>query len=281
MVEKPYDKIKEKITNIIPIELINKIPKKWEKIGDILILKISDKLEKYKVEISEIYAEYLRCKSVLNDIGGINGIYRIPKVELIYGSENTETMHLENGIKYILNPQKIMFSSGNMKERLRMSNISNENEVIVDLFAGIGYFSIPIAFYSKPKKIFACEINPISFDYLSRNIVINHVTSKIKPILGDNKKTSPKNIADRVILDYIKDTDKYIPIAIQCLKNKSGILHYHNIYPDKIISNNPQKIVDKIAKKNRIKATCFKYNQIKSYAPGISHYVFDIKVGEK
>jgi len=34
-----------------------------------------------------------------------------------------------------------MFSSGNMDERIRMSMISDKNEVVVDLFAGIGYFN--------------------------------------------------------------------------------------------------------------------------------------------
>ncbi len=58
-----------------------------------------------------------------------------------------------------------MFSSGNMNERIRMSNISKPNEVVVDLFAGIGYFTLPIAVYSKPKKIYACEKNPISYDF--------------------------------------------------------------------------------------------------------------------
>ena len=157
MVQNPFDEIKNNILKKISSEFIDKIPKKWEKIGNVLILKLPDELDNYKKEISIIYAKILKCKSVLNDFGGIDGIYRTPKVELIFGSENTETTHIENGIKYKLDPRKIMFSSGNMDERIRMSNISNPNEVIVDLFAGIGYFSLPIAVYSKPKKIFACE----------------------------------------------------------------------------------------------------------------------------
>jgi tRNA wybutosine-synthesizing protein 2 len=281
MNDNPYEKIKKKVTNIIPPHLIDKIPKKWEKIGNVLLFKLPSEFNNYKNEISKIYAQVLKCKSVLNDIGGIEGVYRIPKVELIFGSNNTETIHIENGIKYKLDPRKIMFSSGNMDERLRMSNISNENEVIVDLFAGIGYFSIPIAVYSKPKKIFSCEINPISFDYLCKNIVLNHVTSIIEPLKGDNKNTSPTNIANRVILGYFGDTKKYLPLAFKCLKNKSGVIHYHDIFSDDIVQFNPLKIVDDIAKKYKIKTKCLKYRNVKSYAPGISHYVFDIKIGEK
>jgi tRNA wybutosine-synthesizing protein 2 len=281
MIQKPYDEIKSKLAKKIPNKLINKIPKKWEKIGNILIIRLSNDFNDYKKEISAVYAKILKCKSVLNEIGGINGVYRIPKVEIIFGSKNTETIHFENGIKYKLDPKKIMFSSGNIDERLRMSNISNSNEIIVDLFAGIGYFSLPIAVYSKPKKIYACEINPISYQYLCKNIVINHVTSIIEPLKGDNKKTSPKNIADRVILGYLKDTRKYLPTAFKCLKNNSGIIHYHDIFPDEIIPNNPLNIIKDIAKKHNLKTKYLKHKHIKSYAPRISHYVFDIQIGEK
>ena len=281
MIRNPFDEIKENISKKIPSKLIDKIPKKWEKIGNVLILKLPDELDNYKKEISVIYAKILKCKSVLNDYGGIDGIYRTPKVELIFGSENTETIHFENGIKYKLDPRKIMFSSGNMHERLRMTNISNQNEIIVDLFSGIGYFSLPIAVYSKPKKIFSCEINPISYSYLCKNIVLNHVTSIIEPLLGDNKKTSPANIANRVILGYFRETKNYLPTAFNCLKNKSGVIHYHDIFPNEKVPNYPSKIIKDIAKKHNIEIKCLKYINVKSYAPGVSHYVFDIQVGEK
>lgn len=278
MASSPYDEIKKIIKHKIPVELLKKIPKKWEKIGNILIIKLSDDLKNYKNEISEAYSNILECKSVLNDIGGVEGVYRTPKVELIYGSEYTETTHIENNIKYKLDPLKIMFSSGNIDERIRMANISNKNEIVVDLFAGIGYFSIPIAVYSKPKEIYACEINPISFDYLCKNVVINHVTSIVKPLKGDNKITAPKGIADRVLLGYFRETKKYLPIAFKCLKNGNGFIHYHDIFPDKII-NNKMNIIQDIEEKFDKKIKMLKFKKIKSYAPGISHYVFDLKIG--
>ena len=166
MIETPFDQIKKSLSKSIPSKLINNIPDKWEKIGDVLILRLSSELDKYKQQIGGKYANVLNCKTVLRDICGISGIYREPNVEIIYGSNKTETIHKENGIRYKLDPRKIMFSSGNMDERIRMATISNKDETIVDMFSGIGYFTLPIAVYSKPKKIFACEINPIAYDYL-------------------------------------------------------------------------------------------------------------------
>jgi len=281
MTETPLNKIKKTLIKEIPKELVNKLPDKWEKIGDVLTITLSSSLFEYENLIGKKYAEILNCKTVLNNIGRINGEFRVPNVEIIYGSKNTETIHKENGVKYKLDPQKIMFSSGNMDERIRMAYISNENEIVVDLFAGIGYFTLPIAIYSKPKKIFACEKNQIAYDYLNENIILNDVSSIVETRKGDNRTVSPKNIADRVVMGYINETEKFLPIAMNCLHNHTGIIHYHNTFPEKTIPNKAIKIVESEIEKNGCKVELLDYFHVKSYAPGISHYVFDIKIGEK
>ncbi len=281
MAEKPFIQIKNSLLKEIPSDLVSNLPDKWEKIGDVLTIVLPSILDEYKNTIGKKYAEVLNCKTVLKDIGGIKGEFRVPNVEIIYGLKNTETIHKENGVKYRLDPQKLMFSSGNMDERIRMAKISNKNETVVDLFAGIGYFTLPIAIYSKPEKVFACEKNQIAFDYLNENIILNDVSSIVEPRKGDNRDIAPKNIADRVIMGYIDETEKFLPNAIDCLHNHIGIIHYHNTFSDNTIPNKPMKIVEKEAKKKGCKAELLKYIYVKSYAPGISHYVFDIKIGEK
>ena len=280
MIETPLEKIKKSLKNNISLELTNFLPEKWEKIGDIVIVKLDEKLKSYGEEIGKTYAEVLHCKTVLNDVGGISGIYREPNVEILYGSENTEVVHKENGVRYKLDVAKIMFSSGNMDERLRMANISNKNETVVDLFAGIGYFTLPMAIYSKPRKIFSCEINPVAYEYLCKNIVLNHVTSIVQPLFGDNRKTAPKNVAERVIMGYFEDTEKFLPTAFDCLKNCTGIIHFHNVCSDELFPETPLKIVEKTADKYKRNVELLTYRVIKSYAPGVSHIVLDIQVGK-
>ncbi len=280
MVETPLEKIKKSLSNNIPLELTNFLPEKWEKIGDVLIIKLNEKLNSYRGEIGKIYAEILHCKTVLNDVGGISGIFREPNVELLYGSKDTETIHKENGIRYKLDVRKIMFSSGNMDERLRMAKISNKNETVVDLFAGIGYFTLPMAVYSKPKKIFSCEINPVAYEYLCKNIVLNHVTSVVNPLFGDNRIIAPKNVSERVIMGYFDDSEKFLPTAFNCLKNCTGIIHFHNVCSDELFPETPLKIVEKTADKYKRNVELLTSRVIKSYAPGISHVVLDIRVGE-
>ena len=279
MVETPIEKIKQLLSNKMPLESTNLLPDKWEKIGDVVIIKLNEKLNNYGEKIGKTYAEILRCKTVLNDVGGISGIYREPNVEILYGSEDTETVHKENGIRYKLDPRKIMFSSGNMDERLRMAKISNKNETVVDLFAGIGYFTLPMAVYSAPKNIFSCEINPVAYEYLCKNVVINHVTSIVQPLFGDNRKIAPKNVANRVIMGYFKDAEMFLPTAFDCLKNCTGIVHYHDVCPEELLPEKTLQMVEKTANKYKRSIDLLSCLIIKSYAPGMNHVVLDVRVG--
>jgi tRNA wybutosine-synthesizing protein 2 len=141
-----------------------------------------------------------------------------------------------------------------------MANVSNIDETVVDLFAGIGYFTMPMAVYSKPKKIFACEINPVSYSFLCENIVLNDVTAIVEPLQGDNRNIAPKDVADRVIMGYLEDTYRFLPTAS--------------------IPNRSLKFIQKVAKKYNRKSELLTCKNIKSYAPGISHVVLDVKIDE-
>ena len=278
MILTTYNKITNELKSKIPSSLNKYLPKKWEKNGDVLIITLPEILKKYKKIIGEVYSSIINCKTVLNDIGGIKGEFRKPNREVIFGPDNTVTIHKENGIKFKLNPQNIMFSSGNMNERIRMANISKPNEEIVDLFAGIGYFCLPIAVYSKPKKIYACEKNHISYDFLCENITLNNVNSIVEPLFGDNREVAPIDIADRVIMGYFGETIRFLPLAFRCLRSNSGIIHFHDKFPDEKVPDATMEYVKKEARKFNLRVSILKYIKVKSFAPGISHYVFDLRI---
>jgi len=167
-----------------------------------------------------------------------------------------------------------------MDERLRMAKISNKNETVVDLFAGIGYFTLPMAVYSKPTKIFSCEINPVAYTYLCKNVVINHVTSIVQPLFGDNRKIVPKNVADRVVMGYLEDTEMFLSNAINCLKDQCGVIHYHTVCLQEMHPEKPLQLIEKTANNYQRNVDLLACRVIKSYAPGVNHVVLDILVGE-
>jgi tRNA wybutosine-synthesizing protein 2 len=280
MRQTPFVTIKKKISSIIPSEMVNRLPDKWEKIGSVVTITLPDELRQYQQVIGKAYADVLGCTTTLNDVGGISGVYREPVVEVIFGSSMTETVHIENGIRFKIDPRKIMFSSGNMTERRRMTMVAKRNETVVDLFACIGYFTLPMAVYSKPKKIVACEINPLAFKYLCENVVLNHVSTIVTPLFGDNRMVAPKNCADRVILGYLKDPQLFLPVALETLRNHCGVLHYHELVPTELIPDQPLSHIEKVAKIYHRSLELIMINEIKSYAPKVDHVVLDVRIME-
>lgn len=278
MHQTPLSYIKKMLQSTIPSQLVKYLPDKWEKIGKIVTIKLPEELSQYKFVVGKTYVEALDCTTALNDLGGISGVYRKPVVEVIFGPTTTETIHVENGIRFKIDPQKIMFSSGNITERQRMATIANRDDTVVDLFAGIGYFTLPMAVYSQPKKIFACEINLVAFKYLRSNVVLNHVSRIVEPLFGDNRKIAPKDCADRVILGYLKDSQEFLPVALECLKNNSGIIHYHELVPIELIPEQPLSHIEKTAKLYHRSVELLKAHKIKSYAPKIDHIVLDVRI---
>ncbi len=268
----PLEEIKELLKGKISREDFEKLPRKWEKLGDVLVIKLHGIKEKRKV--AEVYAKVLKCKAVLEDVGGIKGIERKPCFKLVYGKD-TETIHVENGIKYKFDVSKIMFSSGNIDERIRMAGVANKNEVVVDMFAGIGYFTLPVAVYGKA-KVYACEINPIAYEYLKENILLNDVCHLVKPLLGDCREVAPRNIANRVIMGYL-DSIKFLPYALEILKGE-GIIHLHQKCKEEEFPHHLFNEAKKIVKEHGKEAEMIFYKKIKSYAPRIIHGVIDIKI---
>jgi tRNA wybutosine-synthesizing protein 2 len=270
----PYDFIVEEAK--IPIEKKALLPRRWEKIGDVLLLKIPEGLLPHRAEVAAAYARVLGAKAVLRDLG-IVGTLREPEVELMYGTD-TETVHTENDVRFALDPARVMFSSGNVDERIRMSGVPEDGEVVADMFAGIGYFSVPIAVHSSPAKVLASELNPVSYRYLERNIELNGVGDVIRPIAGDCREVMPEGTADRVIMGYVGSTHEFLDKAMRIVKHEGGMLHYHETCPNDILPDRPSRRVVKAANANGRSAEVVNLRTVKSYAPGVSHIVLDAMI---
>lgn len=268
----PIDDVREAAA--IPDSLKPLLPDKWERFGDVGVVKLDPGLDRYEHEVAEAYASVLGLKAVLKDVVGISGQFRTPSTKLLLGSD-TVTTHVENGIKYRFDAAKIMFSSGNMEERIRMAGMACDGEVVVDMFAGIGYFTLPLAVYQKPRKVVACEINPVAQRYLVENAKLNHVEKRIDVFAGDNRDLPGTDFADRVIMGYVKTTHEFLPVALRLLRD-GGVIHYHETCPNELLPLRPiQRIVDCL---HGGRAEILRSKVVKSYAPGVSHVVVDVRV---
>jgi len=248
------------------------LPKKWEKFGDVVVIKLPLPLEERKEEIGRVYAQVLKAKAVLVDRKGIAGEFRKPNFEIIYGND-TVTVHKEAGTYFKFDVQKLMYASGNIFERRRLASLVKEGEVIVDMFAGIGYFSLHLA-KTKCARIYACEKNPEAFEFLCENIRLNKAEEKVIPLLGDCREVAPKNIAHRVVMGYLKETSKFLPYAVKCLRDGKGVIHYHDVVK---AGEHERELIERV--KNYLSDfEVLNIRVVKSYAPRMVHAVADLRL---
>jgi len=187
-------------------------------------------------------------------------------------------LHKEHGCQFLIDVSKVMWSQGNKEERMRLTKQVKPNETIVDMFAGIGYFSIFIAKYCKPKEIYAIDINPEALEFLRKNVWLNDVESRIEILQGDCRKFSNllESTADRIIMGYLFNTEKFLPYALKIAKN-NAFIHLHRIVKVEEIEKLKKKIIG-IGNKNKVNVKILRVNKVKSYAPKILHVVLDLRV---
>ena len=273
MEDQKINTLREKLKTKIPEYDVKKIMKSYEQLGDILIISIPREYKEFTDFIGNSFYESFECKTVLEK-GSISGEFRVPYYKKIIGN-GFVTIHKENGIFYKMDLSKVMFSSGNIFERIRMAHVSSPDEKVIDMFSGIGYFTLPLAKYGK-SKVWALEKNPYSFDLLLENIGLNKILDRVKPINTDCLEFNPDFKADRIIMGYFSDDQKFLLKALDMIK-EGGIIHYHNTIPEKTESAFKKNIEMILSKKGR-KLKPLYYRKIKKYSPGVWHVVFDFKV---
>ena len=280
------DNLKKKLNEVLTEEELSLLPRGFQTLGKVMILKLQPKLlEKRKVIANACLEMLPKFKSVYLNLGKVKGKFRQPeKIEYLVGENNPIVEHTEHGIRYMFDITKIMFSKGNLNERKYLATLVKEGEIIVDMFAGIGYFSLPIAKHSSVEKIYSIELNPDAYKFLVKNIKLNHFEKKIVPIQGDCKKEvvrlSESGIrADRLIMGVFPAPKDYIKEALLLVKDSGTIFHYEGV----VEKENYRQLFDEfneIAKRQNHQSKLLSKRFVKSYAPNLFHCVLDIEVSK-
>ncbi len=249
------------------------IPRTWQILGDLVLVHIQPPVEHLKYCIGTgLLRMYPRCKSVLWD-KGVHGTLREPNVELLAGTE-TVTVHKENSCKFALDARRVMFSAGNFAERLRMSTVG-EDEDVLDMFSGVGQLCIPLGVHAHPRSVTAIELNPVAYKFLKQNIVLNNLTMVMTPIAGDCTHISFDKRFDRVIMGHFS-AYRYLRKGVRLLR-RGGVVHFHTIMPTEEVRDQARVLIREVTcQASRLEV--LEVRTVKSYAPGIAHVVLDLQV---
>jgi len=224
-------KLVDVLENKLPPHLLASIPHAIDFVGDIAVIEIPPELVDHKKTVGEaILKTHKRVNTVLAKSGAVEGIYRLREFEVIAGVKKTATIHKEHGCVYHVDLAKAYFSPRLSHEHDRVASQMKEGETVVDMFAGVGPFSILIAKKHEKVKVYAIDVNPDAVEFLKRNIAVNRVEKKVMPILGDVRQVVREQligVADRVIMNLPEKAIEYIDVACEAIKLEGGIMHYY------------------------------------------------------
>ncbi|MDW7978242.1 MAG: RsmD family RNA methyltransferase [Candidatus Caldarchaeum sp.] len=238
-------------------------------------LEPGESLEKFA---SQILSSSPRVRTVVV-VEGVEGVYRIPRIRSIFGEPLTETFHRENGIAYKLDASSLMFSLGNSFERLRMKRLPERGETVVDMFAGVGQFTIPAA-KSKAEKVVSFELNPKAYEYLKQNIKLNKVGDKVEAYCDDCRNSPKYGLkADRVIMGYLHGTINYLPAALKIAKHRA-VIHFHELARPNEGWRDLYNLCVAEAKQNGVELQLEGWRVVKTYSRRLWHWVLDLGLSQ-
>jgi len=280
------ENLKEKLKDKLDEKELELLPAGFQNLGELIILNLKSEVKKHKKLIGEKVLElYPRVKTVCSNNGEIKGEFREPQIEVIAGERKTEVIVLENGCKYKFDVRKLMFAKGNINERVRIARDVKPGEVIVDMFSGLGYFTVPIGKLSMAKRIYSIEKNKNAVYYLKENLKLNNINN-VEVFEGDNRKIIPELVkkgivADRVVMGYLPPPKDFLEDAFKIVK-KGSIIHYEDLLLDEKLKEEADKsfkMIAEVASKFGFRVKLMSVNFVKGYRPRVGHYVLDILVG--
>ncbi len=213
-----------------PRELAS-VYKSYDVIGDIAIIRIPELLIPHSETIAKAMMQQQKhVKAVWRQASPVSGDFRLRKLKWVAGEKKTETVYKEHDCLFEVDIRQCYFSPRLAFERMRIASLVRENEVVVNMFAGVGSYSILIAKHSNVAKVYSIDINPVAIKYMRKNALLNKVISKVVPIEGDARMTIEsrlENTADRVLMPLPEKAYKYLESALSAVKPKGGWIHYY------------------------------------------------------
>jgi tRNA (guanine37-N1)-methyltransferase len=273
--------LREALRGQMPDEELKQV-RAFDIVGDIAIVKIPEKILPKKQLIGQALMQvHHHVRTVLNQTTPVGGEFRTRELEVIAGEPRTETTHREGGCSFKVDLAKVYFSPRLATERLRVTNLIKQGEIVVNLFAGVGCYSVLIAKHSEAIKIYSIDKNPGAVNYMRENTRINKVGARVVPILGDARdvvKTRLMGKADRVLMPLPELAREFFDVALLALKPEGGVAHFYDFGKEPEIFDPSLEFVRAAAATKGKKVELLGSRAIRSYATRVYHIVLDLKI---
>ncbi len=263
---------------------------RWTKLGKSIVLRsdwekvLLNETDSRLKEISEIFNT-----PIIAIKGTSKGRERRPQTKIVYGPKQ-KVFHKENELFYVIDLEKTMFSSGNISERIRIGKISAKGETIIDFFAGIGYYSIPLLVHGKAEMVHAIDLSKDALECLDEAGKINQISERLTLHHGDISEITPYLTikANRIVMGLLPSGLFALNLALDCLHQEGGILHLHDtieVLKEELLATKikqaSKKIMNIFSKNEIWKGEIIHVEKVKWWATRRKHVVYDIKISRK
>ena len=220
------------LENKLEPEQLDSLYRSYDIIGDIAVLRVPETLrEKSHIVAEAVMQTHKRVETVLRQTGPVSREHRLRDLEWVAGKRKTETVHKEYGCLFKVNLEKCYFSPRLSHERMRVAQQVQPREIVVNMFAGVGCFSLVMAKHSEVKRIFSIDINADAIHYMQENTTLNRVEDEVVVVQGDAWDVIEwelQGVADRVLMPLPEKAYEYLDCALSALKPHGGWVHYYD-----------------------------------------------------
>jgi len=226
----------------------------YDIVGDIAIMPITEESLKLGPSVAEaIMKVHRNVKTVLAQSGPVAGDLRLRQLVFVAGEKKTATLHKEYGCVFSVDVEKVFFSPRLSYERMRIAKLIRGPEIVLNMFAGVGCFSIVIARYSAAEKVYSVDVNPVAVNRL----------------------------ADRVLMPLPQKASEYLPDAVHALKEQGGWVHFYGFEHSGRGEDPVEKVKQHVS--NRLRDLGIRFNLnfgriVRTTGPNWYQVVLDIKI---
>ena len=278
-------RLRNTLSRVLSIEDLGKVHNAFDIIGDIAIIKVPGISAVSAQSIAAtIMAIHRNVTTVLSQTSAVTGDFRLRPLVHVRGENKTRTIHREFGCIFSVDIAHCYFSPRLSNERRRITTMIKPQETIVNMFAGVGCFSILIAKKANPAKVFSIDINPAAIQSMKENIRLNRVCDRVISLQGDAREIINdrlQSMADRVLMPLPEKALQYLTCAVSALKGSGGWIHYYDFAHAMKIENSVEKTKVRVAEElNRLNVE-FSFPSsrvIRTIGPNWHQVVLDIHV---
>jgi len=214
-----------------PDELKALLPRSFDVVGEIVLLRLPVELEERRFEVGEALLRFVPGSRLVGLDRGVEGPERVRQVERIAGSGGWQTRHRENRLELDVDVQRAYFSPRLAGEHARVAAEVRAGERVYDLCCGVGPFAVTIARDGRARSITAVDANPSAIELLGRTLERYAFGARVLPRVATVEAFVPSaGPVERVVINLPHEGIKYATLVAP-LVAPGGSLQYYEVVP--------------------------------------------------